>query len=46
MEDGCADLSMFPFPWTEHGLPQLEPPDVPLCGGSEIPQTPCTREGR
>jgi hypothetical protein len=36
---------MFPFPWTEHGLPQLDPADVPSCGGSEMQQRPCTREG-
>ncbi|KAE9373571.1 beta-lactamase/transpeptidase-like protein [Stipitochalara longipes BDJ] len=41
---GSADLSLFPFQWTEHGLPQLTPSDIPTCGGSEMHQKPCTRE--
>ena len=44
-EDGSADLSLFPFPWTEHGLPPLALKDIPTCGGSGMHQPPCTREG-
>jgi hypothetical protein len=36
---------MFPFPWSENGLPQLSPDDIPTCGGSDLQQEPCTREG-
>jgi len=35
----------FPFPWTEHGLPQLDPASIPTCGRSEHGAETCTREG-
>ncbi|EON62896.1 hypothetical protein W97_02121 [Coniosporium apollinis CBS 100218] len=38
-----SDLSTFPLPWTELGLPQLAAADIPACGGDKV-QPPCTRK--
>ena len=41
--DGAADIAKSPFPYTELGLPEVSPDQLPPCGGP-LGSPLCTRE--